>query len=183
MIWTTDAQGSLTYISPEWYRLTGQTPAEASGDGWLAAVHPDDQAAIWAIFREAVDRQAQFSLRYRLRNVDGPWLWVMGGAVPSFGPPDSTYIGYLGSISEIAPSRTEALTAYGTIGRPVPAPNRATARPYAAVDLVADHVLMAHALAVEAGEAALAGLLDGVLFEVGRSLARSAGDPGPDRIH
>mgnify|MGYP002716791397 CR=1 FL=1 len=43
-VWRSDAAGGMLE-GRGWDAMTGQTKAEIHGDGWLAAVHPDDRAA------------------------------------------------------------------------------------------------------------------------------------------
>jgi PAS domain-containing protein len=42
-LWLTDPAGACTFLSREWYELTGQTEAEALGLGWTTATHPEDE--------------------------------------------------------------------------------------------------------------------------------------------
>src|ERR1700712_5575744 len=114
MIFVAKADGGVNYVSPEWTAFTDQAAADAVEHGWFRCVHPDDYKAAVAFLRKAREQQSEFSLRLRLRRPDGSHTWVMIGAVPSYGPPDHTFLGYLGSLTEIAVSGSEPLTAYGT---------------------------------------------------------------------
>jgi PAS domain S-box-containing protein len=72
--WTRALDGSFQDPQPSWSLLTGQTPAELVGHGWLEAVHPDD--------RERARLHWQFGsahtpLAYRLRDASGIWLEVV----------------------------------------------------------------------------------------------------------
>ena len=42
-IFRTDENGATTYVNPMWCQISGLSLAEAMGDGWLKAVHPDDR--------------------------------------------------------------------------------------------------------------------------------------------
>src|SRR5262245_24298304 len=50
--WITDAQGRLT-DSMSWCAFTGQSADAASGDGWAAALHPDDREPTLADWKAA----------------------------------------------------------------------------------------------------------------------------------
>ena len=50
MLWVTEPDGAVSFLSRAWYEFTGQTEAAALGDGWLDAVHPDDRAATDSAF-------------------------------------------------------------------------------------------------------------------------------------
>ena len=43
IVWSAAPDGAFTAEVPAWSELTGQTAAEQSGFGWLAAVHSDDR--------------------------------------------------------------------------------------------------------------------------------------------
>ncbi|MEX2502139.1 MAG: PAS domain S-box protein, partial [Trueperaceae bacterium] len=43
ILWLSDADGRLSFLSRGWHEATGQSEAESSGDGWLQALHPDDR--------------------------------------------------------------------------------------------------------------------------------------------
>ena len=104
MIFVTDARSTLAYVGPEWADLTGQPLSEAVGWGWLACLHAADREIIRTFLQGAVREHAEFHGRYRMRTPDGGHVWVAAGAVPSFGPTERTFLGYLGSVTRIGPS-------------------------------------------------------------------------------
>ena len=106
MIFVTDAQGRATFIGSEWTEYTGQSLEDAVGFGWAKVVHPDDREITRKIVADAIQAQCAFSVRYRMMALDGRAMWVAAGAVPSFGPPDHTFLGFLGSITQIADALT-----------------------------------------------------------------------------
>lgn len=146
MIFVTNADGGVSYVSPEWTAYTGQPAVEAIAHGWFNCLHPDDYGTAVTFLRTARDQQSEYTLRARLRRADGSYAWVVIGAVPSYGPPDRTFLGYLGSLTEIAVSGSEPLTAYGTLARFVPPPMHPATPPGTALERVADYLLMAHGL-------------------------------------
>ena len=57
MIFVTQADGRVTYVSPEWAAFTGQAAAEAVGHGWLTCMHPDDyETAVTFLRSESMSR-------------------------------------------------------------------------------------------------------------------------------
>jgi len=184
MIFVTKADGGVSYVSPEWAAFTGQRGPEATERGWFGCVHPEDYEAAIAFLREAHEQQHEFSLRLRLRRPDGSYTWVMIGAVPSFGPPATTFLGYLGSTTELIPSGSEPLTAYGTLARFVPPPSHPATKPSSALELVADYLLIAHGLIEQDHAKEMLPVLRQALFMAGTLLARNMTSPDPsDRIH
>ncbi|WP_128255773.1 PAS domain-containing protein, partial [Falsirhodobacter deserti] len=46
MIWMSDASGAGIFCNKMWLALTGLGDEDALGDGWLKAIHPDDQKRV-----------------------------------------------------------------------------------------------------------------------------------------
>jgi PAS domain S-box-containing protein len=184
MIFVTAADGEVTYVSPDWCSFTGKDAPSAANGGWLDAVHPDDREIAVNFLRDAHAQQSEYSFRHRLRRADGSYVWVAGGAIPSFGPPGRTFLGYLGSLTEISPSSSEPLTAYGTLDRFVSPPSHPATVPSSALELVADHLLIAHGLIEEDSAKEMLPVLKAALFVAGQLLARkiTSGDPS-DSFH
>ncbi len=99
-IFRTDLNGSTTYVNPKWCQISGLSADQALGDGWLAAVHPDDREKISRGWREsAQEHQPSFS-DYRFIHPDGSIACVLGQALPEMDP-ENRVIGYVGTITDI----------------------------------------------------------------------------------
>ncbi len=99
-IFRTDPDGATTYVNPTWCAISGVAADQALGDGWLAAVHPDDKARLRQGWQASTRRhQASFS-DYRFVCPDGTLAWVMGQAVPELNA-ENQIIGYVGTITDI----------------------------------------------------------------------------------
>uniref|UniRef100_UPI003F883446 PAS domain-containing protein n=1 Tax=Methylobacterium sp. NMS12 TaxID=3079766 RepID=UPI003F883446 len=181
MIFTTDAEGAVTYICQEWVAYAGQTRAEAYRDGWTTPVVETDRDVVRGILADAAQAKAEFSLRFRVRCADGTVRWLAAGGVPSFGPPGRSFLGYLGSMTELAPTEATEIAAYGGVSRFVPPPTHQATRPLEPLDTIADHLLIAHALMEQHEQTAGLRDLKLALFKVGRSLAR--GEGSSSRLH
>lgn len=82
-VWDADPAGSQTDPSPSWCAYTGQTPEEAFGQGWLAAIHPEDRAPADAAWRAAVAARRPMQGEWRLRHAEsGGWRWTQLRAAP-----------------------------------------------------------------------------------------------------
>ena len=173
MIFVTDADGRATFISPEWTEFTGQSLRDAAGFGWAQVVHPEDRDLARRTVEAAIQARSAFNLRYRMLAPDGRARWVAAGAVPSFGPPDQTFLGFLGSISQIGTEPAADLRAYGSLGSFVPPPTQPATPPGSMLEAMADHLLMAHALVEPAAVGHLRPLVERLLHEVGIELARA----------
>ncbi|MCJ2135886.1 PAS domain-containing protein [Methylobacterium sp. J-026] len=175
MIFTTDAQGEITYICLEWVSYAGQTREMAYRDGWTTPVLESDQDAVRAVFSEAAKAQAEFCVRFRIRCADGSVRWLVAGGVPSFGPPGRSFLGYLGSMTEFAPTEATEIAAYGGIERFIPPPTHVATQAVSPLDTIADHLIIVHSLMEQ--HDATSGLREvkAALFKIGQALARSDG--------
>ncbi len=108
MIWMTEADGSCTYLNRYWFEFTGQTAKDASGFGWLKAVHPDDAAQAGRIFREATKRGEAFRIDYRLRYADGRYRWAVDSARPRLSD-EGEFLGFIGSVLDVHDFRNAEL--------------------------------------------------------------------------
>ena len=99
-IFQTDARGGCVFVNERWIALAGLSRAEAAGDGWSAALHPEDQAAIFTEWQAFSREEREFSLEYRFLHRDGRVVWVAGSAV-ALRDPAGAASGYLGTVSDI----------------------------------------------------------------------------------
>lgn len=166
MIWVTDTACNVVYISDEWEHLTGQSSADAAGSGWLQVVHPEDRDTAFATLKQATSEEKPFHIKYRLSRATQDYLWVMTGAVPSMSP-SGDFIGFLGTVLE-APSDDKA---DGIIGSFKGVSTIPSAMSHAAIDVIADYLLIAHALARESGERSVIAGLEQCLQDVSQRLA------------
>jgi PAS domain S-box-containing protein len=99
-IFRTDPNGATTYVNPKWGTISGLSFAQALGDGWLNAVHPDDKEDLSKGWQESTKlRKASFS-DYRFVRPDGTVAWVMGQVVPEMNS-ENQLVGYVGTITDI----------------------------------------------------------------------------------
>lgn len=82
---TTDATGRTTYISPQWYAFTGQTPggpwAEVDA-AWAECLHPDDRANAERQIQQSINGPQLGRVEVRLRGANGQYRWFLTEAVP-----------------------------------------------------------------------------------------------------
>jgi PAS domain S-box-containing protein len=82
VIWTAQADGALDYLSEEFWRATGILPADALGDAWVAALHPDDRNRALAVWERAVATGEPYLTEFRVRTVHGGHRWHYVRATP-----------------------------------------------------------------------------------------------------
>lgn len=100
ILWLTDPSGHCTFLSREWYDVTGQTEAEALGLGWTTATHPDDQELAGQAFLNANATRSFFRTEYRLRTADGSYRWAIDLGRPWF-LENGEYAGMVGAVVDI----------------------------------------------------------------------------------
>ncbi len=79
--WITDAQGHLKDAT-SWCAFTGQTADEASGDGWAAALHPDDREPTLVDWKAATAARHPYRHEHRARRADGQYRLMLAQAYP-----------------------------------------------------------------------------------------------------
>ncbi|MBA2963169.1 MULTISPECIES: hybrid sensor histidine kinase/response regulator [Ramlibacter] len=82
IVWATDAQGDIRRPLPSWEAFTGQSFEAYAGQGWLAAVHPDDRPRVARLWREGVGNPNPIDIDYRLRRRDGTYRHVSAHGSP-----------------------------------------------------------------------------------------------------
>lgn len=73
-------EGDCVYVNREWCLITGLTPNEAEGSGWVGGVHPDDRERVVEQWSIAVESGAEFSADYRMVDRAGEVTPVHGVA-------------------------------------------------------------------------------------------------------
>ncbi|WP_281011303.1 GAF domain-containing protein, partial [Lichenibacterium minor] len=82
VLWTTDADGRMVDPQEGWEGLTGQTFAEYEGDGWAAALLPDDAQPTVDAWRESLAERKTFVFEHRVRVRSGLYRTFAIRAVP-----------------------------------------------------------------------------------------------------
>lgn len=82
LVWTATRHGQWTWVSPQWVEMTGLSVEQSLGDGWLAAVHPDDREAARRFWDGAPER-GDLAMEGRLRHrQSGRYRWFKTRATP-----------------------------------------------------------------------------------------------------
>ena len=101
IVWTATADGSLDYANSRWFTYTGLTMASSEGQRWLAAVHPDEQAATLERWTHSVATGEAYEREYRIRRgADDEYRWHAGRALPLLGD-DGRIAKWLGTCTDI----------------------------------------------------------------------------------
>src|SRR5437879_13749947 len=80
--WCKLPDGSNEFVNQRWQDDTGIPEAEARGQGWQAAVHPDDLPKLIEKWAEIVASGKSGEFEGRLRRHDGVFRWVLARFEP-----------------------------------------------------------------------------------------------------
>lgn len=100
MLWITEPDGYCSYLSHQWYEMTGQTVEEGLGHGWLEATHPEDKKRADIAFTEANKNHTRFEVEYRLRMKNGEYRWCINAGNPRFDH-NGNYLGITGTVFDV----------------------------------------------------------------------------------
>ena len=81
-IWICDASGRNTYTSDSFLHLTGFTQQQASANGWMQLLHPEDREATAAAWEETSRSGGTWYREHRIRGVDGQYHPILAQGVP-----------------------------------------------------------------------------------------------------
>ena len=79
---TSDQNGQVLYISPQWYAYTGMVPGDDVTAAWPHFIHPDDLPAVVEKFGVALAGGNPWSYELRIRGADGHYRWFASQGVP-----------------------------------------------------------------------------------------------------
>ncbi|MGC1872231.1 MAG: PAS domain-containing sensor histidine kinase [Acidobacteriaceae bacterium] len=80
LILMADTQGMVTFANQRLLDYTGLSLEESVGEGWRAAVHPDDEMRTLGAWMQSLATETDFQVETRIRRSDGMyhWFWVRG---------------------------------------------------------------------------------------------------------
>jgi len=76
------ASGALQAVNPAWSSLSGLSPEQAAGAGWLDALHPADRDAVRETWDHAAATASRFEAEFRVCSPGGSLSWVRAIASP-----------------------------------------------------------------------------------------------------
>jgi PAS domain S-box-containing protein len=101
-IFQTDAAGRGVYTNERWQQLTGLTAEQGRGEGWIAAVHPEDRGRLVTLWQQCVrERRSSFDAEFRFQTPRGEVRWVRATARP-IRTRDGEVLGYIGAKHDVS---------------------------------------------------------------------------------
>ena len=99
-IFQTDDLKNCLFVNPRWIELTGLSLAEAKGQGWTKALHPEDRDRVFTEWEQSTREHREFALEYRFKTTEGKVNWVFGRALAIYDD-GGLLTGYFGIVTDI----------------------------------------------------------------------------------
>jgi len=99
-IFHTDEFGRCLFVNETWCEIAGATPEQATGNGWIKFLHPEDGPRVVKEWRETAKLQINQSAEFRFANPKRGARWVMASATPLLNDAGQA-TGYVGTIVDI----------------------------------------------------------------------------------
>src|SRR5262245_7106032 len=99
-VWNAAPDGEVVTDAYGWRDLTGQTPDQYRGSGWLDAVHPEDKPRLLEDWQHALRDKASIDAEYRVRRKDGTYVYVRDQGIP-LRRPDGSVREWIGTVTDI----------------------------------------------------------------------------------
>lgn len=104
VVWLMSAEGKCLYVNKRWQEITGQTPQQALGYGWMEHVHPDDLGVCREAITHASQERTPCVTEWRLRGDDGELRWLFCTGNPRYDD-DGRFAGFVGSCRDVTEDR------------------------------------------------------------------------------
>ncbi len=99
-----DSRGWCTRVNAHWTNLTGLSATDATGMGWLRAIHPADRTRVAAEWAAASAAGSEFISEFRYLRPDGETPWIEGRSKPRHAA-DGSISGLIGTAIDITARR------------------------------------------------------------------------------
>lgn len=96
-----NVSGACTYTNPRWQEIFGLSLAQSQQQGWLQAVHPQDQARVLQQWLACARSQREFEMEFRVSPPTGGLRHVHFRSRPVLGKADEL-IGHVGAAQDIS---------------------------------------------------------------------------------
>jgi two-component system cell cycle sensor histidine kinase/response regulator CckA len=99
-IFSSDPNGRTVFVNQRWCEIAGLNEAQAKGDGWQKALHPDDRDRVASNWAQAVREGESSAAEFRFVRPDGTVTWLVGQS-RAHHHADGRLAGYVGTITDV----------------------------------------------------------------------------------
>lgn len=103
-VFTTQPDGSTSYLNPQWQEFSGMTLSKLLRGGWHELIHPDDHDTSIERWSFSLETGEPFSVEQRMRRYDGEYRWHIT-RVKAMRDEHGTVIKWFGSSTDIHDSK------------------------------------------------------------------------------
>jgi PAS domain S-box-containing protein len=82
LVWTARPDGHIDFLNQRWCEYTGHDVAEACGQGWQSAIHPEDLLEFLERWRSILASGEPREMEARLQRFDGEYRWFLFRTCP-----------------------------------------------------------------------------------------------------
>ena len=104
MLWMGDADGKCLYLNRQLRDFWGVAEKDVATFDWSTSVHPDDSAALYAVFGQAMLQHKPFTVESRYRRHDGAYRLLRTDSQPRYGSAGE-FLGMIGVNVDITETR------------------------------------------------------------------------------
>ncbi len=87
VVWVSDREGNIVFISPNVENFCGFTPEEFYEKGnalWFGRIHPEDVDLVKRAYVLLFDSGNRYDVEYRVKRKNGEWMWLNDRAVTTY---------------------------------------------------------------------------------------------------
>lgn len=111
-VWMVDTEGESPDFPHWWSEITGMTPEQSRGGGWMERLHADDRERTARLWQTAFENKTLFEVEYRVLSRENEYRHFAVRGVPVFND-DSSFRQWIGTFTDI----TERVIADETLRR------------------------------------------------------------------
>jgi PAS domain S-box-containing protein len=100
LIWMSGVEGGWEYFNAAWRQLTGMSPEQIQGHGWMAGIHPEDAARCKTVYEASVEARKPFEIEHRLLDSQNKYRWVVNRGTPRYAQ-NGNFLGFVGSCVDV----------------------------------------------------------------------------------
>jgi PAS domain S-box-containing protein len=104
IIWVTDADGRITFLSKAFEDYTGKKAGQFYGQTSTGSAHPEDDVTQTPQYEAAEKARSRLTYEYRVQRHDGEYRWFLDTCVPRFDAA-GRFLGYIGMLTDVEDMR------------------------------------------------------------------------------
>ncbi|GHO51782.1 hypothetical protein KSB_02570 [Ktedonobacter robiniae] len=100
-VWIARPDGHIIYNNQPLIDYQAMSREQVEGDGWIAAVHPDDRQRVWDVWQTAIQRGVPYEVEHRMQDgINGAYRWFLVRGVPQRNA-GGTILHWIGTCTDI----------------------------------------------------------------------------------